>query len=184
MKTLFRNLLLALPMIAFMGCEDLELDISKDQNVEFEFVASSVEADGTYSTTQTINFGADEFEDFDINSATINQLSYTISDVDNATGFSTYFWVDRAGQANTGITGTASPIRNVSEPIVFWNQENGFISNEFFFDEGQIDAIIEELQAAIANKSSYGLFLGAEASGELEDITITLNIDVTANTVQ
>jgi len=182
MKTFLRNLLLALPMISFMGCEDLELDISKDQSVDFQFVASEVDSDGFFFTTETINFGSDEFEDFDINSANINQLSYTISDVDNSTSFSTFLVVGRG--FSSSVEGTQSPIRNVSDPIIFWTKENGFQSNEFFFATSGFDSFISDLEAAIQSKSNFDLGVIASASGELEDVTITLNIDVTANTVQ
>ena len=173
-------------MIAFMGCEDLELDISKDQSVDFEFIASEVNSDGYFAATETINFGSDEFEDFDINSANINQLSYTISNVDNSTSFSTYLVVGRASGSTVSVDveGTASPIRNVSDPIIFWTKENGFQSNEFFYADSQFDGFITELEAAIESKSNFDIGIQAVVSGELEDVTITLNIDVTANTVQ
>ena len=172
------NLLAVSASLFFIACDETaEINVSRDLGYNFEIIASEI-TDDRFFVSQSIDIGGDEFEDFEILDATINSLSYSISGIDSEGAFSTWFLVGGANSLSSSFQTTPTPIENVTEQTPFWTAEDGFLENDFFEDNPDINAFISGWESAIQSKTPYDVTVLGEAMVG-DDFVVTLHVDVT-----
>ena len=188
MKTLLRNLLLAIPVLLFLSCEDFlgEFNVSKDISFDIEISAgnfSNINERLIAKASTVLDIGSDDFDEYELEATKINTLAISIRNVDATTGVLAFSIGEGTGVENTDLSvfsSTSGTLRNVTDPQVFYRDGN-LVESEFFVELVDLNNFVTAFESAIKAKSDFPLFVAVSlgSNGSAEDFTITIHVDIT-----